>query len=295
MNLVSQSTGTLESLDLTGIIGPKGFAAGFDMGGPVSLGWVGRGLGLGIFNRTKTDIVLSGTKLRPKVSEDILLVGGYSFRLINQTNHVFDAGFVGKGFFRGTMSLDTSLFNIMDIMQDPFNHPITTYLGLGLDLGLRYTFAGALSAALVCYDVYSPALATNYDSYDDFINGINPGIPAYTTVARRLALGFAYKIKSPFLDRYISGLSVMADYKDFLDLLSLIPRNPILNVGIGVELVVLNVLSLRLGIADALPAAGFGIDLSYFKLDCAIHGKELGLDPGLQPVYALDIGLLFRY
>jgi hypothetical protein len=66
-------------------------------------------------------------------------------------------------------------------------------------------------------------------------------------------------------------------------------------VSLGAELVLLNVLSLRLGISDALPAAGFGLNLSFMRLDCSIHGKELGLDPGIQPVYALDIGLLFRY
>jgi hypothetical protein len=72
-------------------------------------------------------------------------------------------------------------------------------------------------------------------------------------------------------------------------------RNPLLNVGLGVEIEMLHAFSLRLGIGDALPCLGLGLDLSFMTLDLAIHGKELGLDPGVQSTYALDIGLLFRY
>jgi hypothetical protein len=90
-------------------------------------------------------------------------------------------------------------------------------------------------------------------------------------------------------------MTVMADYRDILDFTSLISRNPILNIGAGLELTVLNVLSFRVGITDALPSFGLGLDLTFMTLDFAIRGKELGLDPGIQPVYGLDLGLLFRY
>jgi hypothetical protein len=296
LNLISQPMDSLESLDITGIIGPKGFAAGLDIGGPIAWGWAGRGMGIGIFNRTKADAVLAGTRVQPKISEDILLLGGYSFRLLDRIDHTLDTGFMGKGFFRGSLNLNSSIFTALAMFTDPLNYPLTTYLGLGFDLGFRYTFANSLSAALVCYDLYSPALATVYNSFDDFTNRVKSDKPgSYVEVARRLSLGLAYKIRNPFLDRYISNWTVMADYRDFLDLFAPIPRNPILNIGIGTEVLLLNVLTLRIGIADALPCAGFGLDLTYFKLDCAIHGKELGIDPGLQSTYALDLALLFRY
>jgi hypothetical protein len=296
LNLISQPRDSLESLDISGIVGPKGFAAGFDMGGPIAWGWVGRGMGIGIFNRTKADAALAGTRLRPKISEDILLLGGYSFRLLDQTSHTLDIGFLGKGFFRGALNLDSSVFSVMEMFEDPLNQPLTTYLGLGFDLGFRYTFAKSLSVGLVCYDLYSPALVTVYNSFDDFANRVKPDKPgSYAEVTRRLALGVAYRIRTPFLDRYITNLTVMADYRDFIELFAPIPRNPILNIGIGAELGLLNILTLRIGIADALPCAGFGLDLKFFKLDCAIRGKELGIDPGLQSTYALDLALLFRY
>ena len=297
IDLFRKSAGSASDLDISTLIGPGGFAAGFDLGGPLSLGWVGRGLGLGVFNRISTAASVSGTKLRPLVSGDLLFVGGYAFRFIDKGSHILDAGFLGKGFFRGAVDLEAPIFDAASIFDDPTDQPLDTYLGLGLDLGLRYNFAGDLTVALVCYDVYSPVLATTYGSISDFGGGSSSasGESSYMTVKRRLDTGVAYRIRSDFIDRYVSRLTVMADYHDFLDLFSLIPRNPILNAGVGVEIVLLNALTFRAGIADALPAFGFGLDLSFMKLDFAIHGRELGLDPGKMSVYAMDVGLLFRY
>jgi hypothetical protein len=297
IDLFRENSGSSSNLDISRIVGPGGFAAGFEVGGPLSLGWVGRGLGLGLFNRLKSTAAVSGTKIRPLMSGEFLLVGGYSFRIVDNNGHRFDAGFLGKGFFRGILSLEASIFDAADILDDPMGRPFKTHLGLGLDLGLRYTLRENFTAALVCYDVYSPVLVTPYDSMSAFgdKSGPSAGGASYATVERRLDLGFKYRIRSVTIERYISSITVMADYRNFLDLFSLIPRNPILNVGLGLELKVLNALSFRFGIADALPAFGIGLELSFATLDLAIRGKELGLDPGVQPTYALDMGLLFRY
>jgi len=297
IDLFRNNSASASNLDLSGIAGPNGFAAGFDLGGPLSLGWVGRNLGLGIFNRIRTAAAVSGTMLRPLVSGELLFAGGYAFRIINKGSHLLDAGFLGKGFFRGALNLEAPIFDAATLLDDPAGQPFGTYLGLGLDLGVMYTFRENLRAALVCYDVFSPVLATPYDSLSDFgdKSGPSAGGSSYAAVKRRLDAGVKYRIRSDFIDRYFSRLSVMADYHDFLDLFSLVPRNPILNVGLGVELTLLNALTLRAGITDALPAFGFGLDLAFMQVDFALHGKELGLDPGIMPVYAMDIGLLFRY
>lgn len=297
IDLFRENIDSPDDLDISGIIGPGGFAAGFEIGGPLSMGWVGRGLGLGFFNRLKSSAAVSGTKIRPLVLGEFLLVGGYSFRLIDNNGHWFDLGFLGKGFFRGALNLEASIFDAASILDDPTDRPFKTSLGLGLDLGIRYTFRENFTAALVCYDVYSPVLVTPYDSINAFGDKSGPSAEgaSYATVNRRLDLGLKYRIRSIAIEKYISALAIMADYRDFLDLFSLIPRNPILNIGVGLEVKVLNALSFRFGLTDALPAFGIGLDLSFVTLDLAIRGKELGLDPGVQPTYALDLGLLFRY
>ncbi|MDR2019417.1 MAG: hypothetical protein LBQ14_01475 [Treponema sp.] len=278
-------------LDLSGIAPGS---AGFDMAGPVALGWVGRRMGLGVFSRTRADIKMTSSMVKPVLSGEILLLGGYSFRFLDKPRHVLDGGFLTKGFYRGMVNMEASVFDAGDIINDFMGNPYETHLGMGLDLGLRYTFMEDLAVGLVCFDAYSPALLTAYNSLSDYRDDSVLG-SSYATVRPRLNLGVSYRIHSGFLDRYISNLVVMLDYNDFLDLAALIPRNPILNIGLGAELRILQVLSLRLGIGDALPAAGFGLDLKYLKLDFAIHGKELGLDPGVRPTYAVDLGLLFRY
>jgi hypothetical protein len=182
-----------------------------------------------------------------------------------------------------------------DLFDDPLDVPLKTALGIGADLGIKYTHAETFSAALVCFDPYSPAMVTSYHSASGFFDGDNSSGTDYAVVTPRIDVGFKYRIRSTFLDKYISNFVILADYHDFLDLAALIPRNPILNVGLGAELRVLEVLSFRIGICDALPAAGFGLDLKFMQLDCSIYGRELGLDPGIHPVYGLDLGLLFRY
>jgi hypothetical protein len=296
VDLFQSNSGSMDDLDISSIVGPAGFAAGFDIGGPLSLGWVGRGLGLGVFNRIKSTAAVSGTKIRPLVSGEVLLAGGYAFRFIDKNSHRLDGGFLGKGFFRGGLNMEASIFDASAILDSPLDQPFNTSLGLGLDLGLRYTYGGNFSAAVVCYDVYSPVLVTPYDSIGSFGDKSGPSSDAsYATVYRRLDVGVKYRVRSIFLERYISAFNLMADYRDILDLSALISRNPILNVGLGAEIQILNALSFRFGITDALPAFGIGVDLSFMILDFAIHGKELGLDPGLQSTYALDLGLLFRY
>ena len=58
---------------------------------------------------------------------------------------------------------------------------------------------------------------------------------------------------------------------------------------------ILQIVTLRAGIADALPSAGIGLDLSVFKLNFAAYGTALGLDPGDRTAYNLLVDFDFRY
>jgi hypothetical protein len=292
LDLAANSSGTV---NISPLVGPGGFAAGFDIGGPVALGWVGNGLGFGIFNRTTADAKVTSTKIRPVAAEEILLLGGYSFRVLDALNHKLDLGFLGKGYYRAMLNLESSILNVTEMFDDIESRPFETHFGLGLDLGIKYSFAGKLSLALAGYDVFSPALVTRYAAFSDYGGGGSQN-QGYATVTPRLALGAMYRIQNDFFDRYLSDFIVMLDYRDLLDpFISVIPRNPVLNISMGAEIKLLRVLSLRAGIADALPSLGFGLDMKILQFDFAMRGKEMGLDPGIQSVYAIDIGLLFRY
>jgi hypothetical protein len=292
LDLAVNSSGTI---NISPLVGPGGFAAGLDMGGPIAFGFVGNGLGFGIFNRTTADARVTSTRIRPVASEEILLLGGYSFRVLDTVDHKLDLGFLGKGYYRATLNLESSILNVTEMFDSLDSRPFETHFGLGLDLGIKYSFAGNLSLALAGYDIFSPAMVTRYAAFSDYGGGGSQD-QGYATVTPRLAFGALYRIQNDFLDRYLSDFIVMLDYRDLLDpLISLIPRNPILNISLGTEIKLLKVLSIRAGIAEALPSLGFGLDMKILRFDVAMRGKELGLDPGLQSVYAIDIGLLFRY
>jgi hypothetical protein len=283
-------------IDLTSLVGTGGFAAGFELGGPLSFGWVGRGVGFSLSNRTKADAAISGLRIVPLVSEDFLLTGGYSHRFVDNDGKLLDAGFLAKGFFRGTLTLEADYNHVEDIIDDPLGSPFISTLGVGLDLGVKFMLHNTFGAALVCHDVYSPALVNTYATMEDFFDG-NPSVSGntYETVRRRLDFGLFYALRSEKLEQYITHLIFLADYRNILGFRDVLPRNHILNIGLGVELRIFEVLDIRAGISDALPCFGFGIDLSFMQLNFAIHGRELGIDPGVQPVYALEAGIAFRY
>jgi hypothetical protein len=289
--------GSSGTLDISGIVGPGGFASGLDIGGPLSFGWVGRGLGFGFFNRSVADAGVTGTNIQTTAEEELLITGGYAFRIAQRGGHIVDAGFLGKGFIRGSLVLDASIFTVTDLFEDPLGgQPFTSAAGVGVDLGVRYESAKTFAAALLFRDAYSPALVSTYASALDFFSGAEAiGSGSYATVEPGLSVGLAYYPRFAVLERYFSRTTMLLDYRDILDLFALIPRNPILNIGLGMEVVVLDALSLRAGIADALPSLGFGIDFTFMQLDFAMRGIELGLEPGMRSTYALDLGLLFRY
>jgi hypothetical protein len=295
LDLISSTAGTM-NIDFSSVVTQRGFSSGFDIAGPLSLGWVGNGFGLGIFNRIKTDVAVTGSTIKPKLGIDILFISGYSHRFMDQGIHLLDGGFLGKGFFRGALDLETPIFDALTLLDNPLEKPFNTYFGIGLDLGLRYTLRNNLTFALVCFDIFSPVLRTPYLSFVDLERQLDLDDDLrFRVVTRRLEFGMKYTISNPTLDMYISGLTIMASYRNILDVFSLISRNPLLNFGIGIELEMLDVLTFRFGLAETLPAFGIGICLSFLTLDMAMYGRELGIDPGRNSTYGLSLGILFRY
>jgi hypothetical protein len=91
----------------------------------------------------------------------------------------------------------------------------------------------------------------------------------------------------------ITSLTLLADYRDAFDFLIYPPRatNPWLHISAGLELVLLEILTLRAGFYQCLPSGGVGIDLSLFKLNFAFYGRELSAIPGGRPIYIYMLGV----
>jgi len=267
--------------------------------GPFSFAYAGKGLGFGIYNTTNVLVnAASLLSVRYAVSEDILLAGGYAYRLALGALQTLDLGLMPKGFIRAALGATASLTDIMALVSDPgalLASPLVMTSGLGFDVGVLWTYDDTVALGLVMRDAYSPAMLTTYSNYTAFTDNPSSGTQSWGLVPADLAFGLAYHPRFAFLSAIGADFSLFLDYADILDLFSIVPRNPILNVRLGAELRLLDILYLRAGIKDALPAAGFGIDLQAFTFSLAMHGQELGLEPGSRPVFNLIAGFEFRY
>ena len=87
----------------------------------------------------------------------------------------------------------------------------------------------------------------------------------------------------------------MVAYDDILDFW-LYPSEAehwLLHMKTGIEITMLEILDVRVGLADGLLNAGFGLDLQIFELNAAMFGTELSSQPGTKPVYNLAVGFKF--
>jgi hypothetical protein len=112
-----------------------------------------------------------------------------------------------------------------------------------------------------------------------------------------LALGVLYTPHFGFLDAYVSDLKFMLDYNDIFDFWThpATASNPLLHIGLGAEVTLLDVLAVRAGFGDGYFSAGLGMNLTACHLDLAMFGTELSTEPGLRPSFNLIISTLFRY
>lgn len=313
-SLVSQVTGPVFDIanmlvsgdvigDFPSLVDSTGLYVQMDAGGPLSFSYVGSGLGFGLYNRTVFTInAASVLDASLTVQEDLLLAGGYAHRFrLGEGRHIIDAGIMPKGFMRTFITRDGTIEDLLDLVDSPNllmnGSAFTMISGIGFDAGLRWSPGDSFALGLVLRDAYSPAIITEYTNLGDFREDASAAKVStdYSFVSPDLSLGVVYHAPFAAFQKLGIDLSVYLDYRDILDLLSTIPRNPILNTGLGAELILLDILSFRAGINDALLAAGFGLDLSYFTLSLAMYGSELGLDPGKRPVYNVVVALDFRY
>jgi hypothetical protein len=278
----------------------QGIYAGLDILGPLSFGYIGEGLGFGIYSNSYSTISSSGPlTVKADIGSEVILTGGYAMRIplpLSET-HALDAGMLLKGTFRGELSFEESALNIMNIGLDTLTtEPFSFITGIGVDLGLRYSYKNMITVGLVGRDVYSPTLHNVYTNINDFAAGANPTSQLNGIVPFALDLGLMYSPDFESKNLFISDVKLYLDYKDTLDfwLYPELAVNPFLHIGIGAEISMLSILNVRAGFNQGLLSAGLGLDLYYFKMNLAMFGSELSTEPGLQPVYNMQLGFEFR-
>ncbi|MCD6121989.1 MAG: hypothetical protein J7K04_09150 [Spirochaetales bacterium] len=281
----------------------KSLYASMELVGPLAFGYVGQGLGFGFFSNSNIAFSSSGTvpAIAADVDEDFLFAGGYAFRIPLPAlwNSTLDFGAMLKAFVRGSLSISSSMIDLISLLQSPsmdiiYSQPFKLGIGVGLDAGVLYSWEKMISFGIVGRNLYAPTLENNYSTFNSFINSETP-TESFGLVPIDLSAGIMFSPDLGAVEHYISGLKIFLDYSDILDFLThpATASNPVLHVGFGTEIVLLEILSIRAGFNEGLFSAGLGIDLSLVTISLSMFGSELSPEPGLRPVYNLLIGIDF--
>jgi hypothetical protein len=269
---------------------------GADIRGPLAFGKVGNGWGWGAFDRIYLDMRLVGSTISVGLYGDLMGNVGYAFRVLNKGVHTVDVGAQGKAF--GRYFIETGKIRILEMASGDIENltkKTTPFLilGGGIDIGAQYRFLDNLTGALAVTDLFTlgyaapmslPGIGSGSGTPDSYVAYVKP----------RINLGVSYKVFENSLVTWV----LMADYRDLINLFQqnkYQSTNGVLNLSIGTEVILWDLVSFRLGMNEMLPAVGIGIDAKVLKLDAAIYGKELGNEPGKLSTYGLELGILFRY
>jgi hypothetical protein len=277
--------------------------ANINLLGPLDFGYVGKGLGFAVIYNASLQYWDWGTppviNMLTMIEEDLLLLGGYAFRipLPPSWNSTLDLGLLLKGFLTFFSESSADIRGILPPNPDFYSflagEPFTLARGLGLDLGIVYSYKNAFSIGVVGRDL----ALVNRDNYATMQSFLDNSTASAMNVFLPMDISFGLCWRPPLGRLYptITSLTLVADYRDAFDFLIYPPRatNPWLHISAGLELVLLEIVTLRAGFYQCLPGGGVGIDLSLFKLNFAVYGRELSPIPGGKPTYIYMLGLEF--
>lgn len=270
----------------------NGIYLGLDSTGPIAIARVEKNFGFGVFNRSLVSANIPGLSGANIVAgEEFLLTGGYGLEVFSKNAHALSAGIQLKGFFQTFLAQKGTAVSIMNTALN-FNFdalPAVLSTGFGLDIGLLYNYQEWLSVGLTCKDAYTPVFTTKYASLKDYIKG-NSIKTDFAVFDPLLNVGACFSIPLPARWITISSWDVLVDYRNALEIINPIYRNPILNVALGTEISFFDVVSLRAGIQDTYLSAGLGLDFKFFVLDVAMYGTELSLEPGKRSLLNIAAG-----
>jgi hypothetical protein len=275
--------------------------ASLKVNGPLYFGYLGNGLGFGIFN--STEITIDNPRplaLEMTVEESVILAGGYSFRIHLSGDHFLDLGILLKGMLKGELSIEKSLIELPSLfdtisVETLTSAPFSLVSAIGFDAGILYSFGDVFSFGISGRDLYTPTLRTTYSTLQDFLDNAE-GTAEEGIVPLTLNAGLMIAPRLGKLEQFITDFRILLDYEDILDF-ALYPAtatHPLLHIGFGTEIVLLDIMSLRAGFYQGLFAAGLGLDLTVFTLNASMFGTEISSEVGMNPVYNVQVGFEFR-
>ncbi len=290
---------------LSGAPGPASNRnATYSLWGPLAFSSIRKGRGFGMFSSSDAFVHAWGPSPSAEliIQDNLVLIGGWAFRipLPEGSRSTLDLGFslVGFATVRGYYNFDIrQLFQANATIQDMLASSglFQRRLGAGIDVGVLYSFDNLFSIGLAGRNL-AATQTKDFATIQDFLNG-GASTVWYIALPMDISAGLLFRPPLGRLERFVSDLILAADYHNIFDFL-IYPdgaTNPLLHIGVGLELELLEIVSLRAGYYQCLPSLGMGLDLTLFKLNFAYFGREKSAEPGGYPVYCYTIGLEFSY
>ncbi len=289
----SMSSGSSDSSAIIGPLSDLITDNGFGGGASAGIGWVGKGLGLGLIGSAEAyvqgDTLLGATgTLDGQVSGVVgigvpLQVGPFRFQVGGDV----------RPYLRMTGEIvGTDLLGIMTgsttsgATFDPMDIPVDVGFGLAVDLGARMDIGKMVSVGLAVRDISTKqtyAVSTFGDVLSSLGGGDLPsGTDAEYTIAPNVTIGASISpITGSF--RKVIDLTVIAEIQDPINVY--LDNSSVWNVfHLGVEADFLGgLLSLRTGLNKGWISMGAGISLLVLDLNVALFTEEMGLRPGDSP------------
>jgi hypothetical protein len=294
MNATEDSSGTNNPFGpLSNIIDGGKLSIGMDIRGPLSAGYTANGLGFGLFSRVFADARIIGTDVDATAYIDIMMPFGMAFNVLRVQDHEIAAGFVLKPFIRVMADIEVSALDFVGGGDFSPSAPILG--GLGSDLGLLYRFKRDLALGLTLGDLYT------FGAKMGDVAGSSGGGVYRVPLSLNLGAAYTFRLASVWeaapralQSAYIAGMIDWHSVNNIFTWNDRLHRNPILDLGMGAEFGFFNFLKLRVGLHDMLPMMGLGLEPKVFKFNIALYGKELGNEPGINSIMALDLSVAFR-
>jgi hypothetical protein len=275
--------------------------------GPISFVNIQKGFGMSINNRLFFESIINYTPgdtsgmdsavYRSNLNNDLVINIGHSYLLKDTPKGQLYWGFGAKLFYRNVARLsgngdglevpekDGRKYNLIDSSAK-------NILGLGASLGLFYS-RDRFSFGVNVSDALSGGIMIRAARSDGAV-GSNVFL-----FYPRIDTGVAYKI---FENSRLKCV-VMVDLHDILGAFGLFGVNsfiepaasPLYNLSAGTELVFHDFFSLRAGMADLMPSAGFGFAFGKLDVDFAFFGKNYNrAKAGALIALGIDMSVRFK-
>lgn len=273
---------------------------GVEAGGPVAVGHIGNNWGWCVKNSSNVYVdlpYLLGTS-KMLIREDLTFALGLSYPLVFPVSDNFIVEFIpgvmSRTTIRGEVEIEKDLLGLVGVVSDTesiiTDNPINISPMFAVDIGFLVKLNDIVKLSGVVKDIYTPILKYPVTDVGEILDVFTT--TADTTgniVYREINFGLGVDIPLGPLEVVVSDFDIYLDYYDLLRF----EKNPLLHLGIGTDITLLDKLHLLAGFNEGLLSLGLNVDVKGFDVGFAMYGTEEGSQPGMRSVmnFLISIGV----